>query len=258
MIGLLGKKLGQTRIYDSAGAAVAVTVVLAGPNRVLQCKTKETDGYNSVQLGFGAQKIQRLSKPVLGHLVRWGAVEKAMVGRANVKDAAKPIIGAVAKIMEFRDFSKQVKSGDLIGVDIFVAGDFIDAIGVTKGRGFEGVVKRHGFAGGDSTHGAKGWHRRSGAIGQRLFPGTVMRGTRMPGHMGRVSRTTQNLEVVRVLTEENLLLIKGSIPGANGDYVVIREAKKVPKTLAEVRRLAKAETIAKAAESRKAAKVGRR
>jgi large subunit ribosomal protein L3 len=105
----------------------------------------------------------------------------------------------------------------------------VDAIGVTKGRGFEGVVKRHRFAGGDSTHGAKGWHRRSGAIGQRLFPGTVMRGMRMPGHMGQVRRTTQNLEVVQVREADNLLLIKGSIPGSEGDYVIIRESKKRPK-----------------------------
>ena len=115
------------------------------------------------------------------------------------------------------------------GPDIFAAGDFIDAIGVTKGRGFEGVVKRHGFRGGDMTHGAKGWHRRSGAIGQRLFPGTVMRGMKMPGHMGQVQRTTQNLEIVQVRKEDNLLLIKGGLPGAEGDYVIIREAKKLPK-----------------------------
>jgi large subunit ribosomal protein L3 len=108
-------------------------------------------------------------------------------------------------------------------------GDFVDAIGVTKGRGFEGVVKRHHFAGGDSTHGAKGWHRRSGAIGQRLFPGTVMRGMKMPGHMGQVRRTVQNLEIIQVREADHLLLVKGAIPGANGDYVVIRESKKRPK-----------------------------
>jgi len=107
-------------------------------------------------------------------------------------------------------------------------GDYVDAIGTTKGRGFEGVVRRHRFAGGDSTHGAKGWHRRGGAIGQRLFPGTVMRGMKMPGHMGQDTRTTQNLQVIQVRDSENLLLIKGSIPGAEGDYIVIREAKKRP------------------------------
>jgi large subunit ribosomal protein L3 len=140
-----------------------------------------------------------------------------------------------------------------VGADLFAVGDFIDAIGVTKGRGFEGVVKRHHFAGGDSTHGAKGWHRRSGAIGQRLFPGTVMRGMKMPGHMGQVKRTTQNLEVIQVRAEDNLLLIKGAIPGANGDYVIIRESKKIPK--GTPRKVApQAAKKAKAAAPAKAAK----
>jgi large subunit ribosomal protein L3 len=209
-LGLLGKKLGQTQVYDAKGVITPVTIVLCGPNRVLQCKTKETDGYNAVQLGFNDQKEHRVSKPVLGHIKKHGG---------------QP----VKRIQEFRNFSKEVKPGDVIGATLFAPGDYIDAIGVTKGRGFEGVVGRHSFAGGDSTHGAKGWHRRSGAIGQRLFPGTVMRGMRMPGHMGQVRRTAQNLQVVQVHEADNLLLIKGAIPGSNGDYVVIRESKKRPK-----------------------------
>jgi len=210
-LGLLGKKLGHTRVYTATGTLVPVTVVLAGPNRVLQVKTQAgKDGYNSVQLGFDDQKEQRLTKALLGHIKKQNGV-------------------AVKRIREFRDFSKDVKPGDIVGPTLFAPGDFIDAIGTTKGRGFEGVVKRHRMAGGDSTHGAKGWHRRGGAIGQRLFPGTVMRGMRMPGHMGQDVRTTQNLEVIQVLEADNLLLIKGSIPGAEGDYVVIREAKKRPK-----------------------------
>ncbi|MBI3879041.1 MAG: 50S ribosomal protein L3 [Verrucomicrobia bacterium] len=209
-IGLLGKKLGSTRVYDERGNAIPVTVVLAGPNRVLQCKTVETDGYKSVQLGFGEQKEHRLTKPLLGHIKKFNGA-------------------AVKRIREFRDFTLDVKPGDIVGPAIFAKGDFIDAIGLTKGRGFEGVVKRHGFRGGDSTHGAKGWHRRSGAIGQRLFPGTVMRGMKMPGHMGQVRRTTQNLEIIQVREADNVLLIKGAIPGSPGDYVIIREAKKIAK-----------------------------
>src|SRR3984957_12978689 len=210
-LGLLGKKLGHTRVYDASGTAIPVTIVLAGPNRVLQVKTQAgKDGYNAVQLGFDDQKEHRLTKALLGHIKKQNGV-------------------AVKRIREFRDFSKDVKPGDVVGPTLFAPGDFIDAIGTTKGRGFEGVVKRHRFAGGDSTHGAKGWHRRSGAIGQRLFPGTVMRGMRMPGHMGQVTRTTQNLEVIQVREADNLLLIKGAIPGAEGDYVVIRESKKRPK-----------------------------
>src|SRR5271166_1452254 len=210
-LGLLGKKLGSTRVYNASGVLIPVTVVLAGPNRVLQVKTQAgKDGYNSVQLGFDDQKEQRLTKALIGHIKKQNGV-------------------AVKRIKEFRNFSQDVKPGDIVGPTLFAPGDFVDAIGVTKGRGFEGVVKRHRFAGGDSTHGAKGWHRRSGAIGQRLFPGTVMRGMRMPGHMGQVTRTTQNLEVIQVLEADNLILIKGSIPGAEGDYVVIRESKKRPK-----------------------------
>ena len=141
-----------------------------------------------------------------------------------------PLIAlAVKRIKEFRNFSREVKSGETVGATLFAVGDFVDAIGTTKGRGFEGVVKRHRFAGGDQTHGAKGFKRRSGAIGQRLFPGTVMRGMKMPGHMGQVTRTTQNLEIIQVREADNLLLIKGSCPGAEGDYVIIRESKKRPK-----------------------------
>src|SRR5947207_4470302 len=209
-LGLLGKKLGQTRVYNEQGLLIPVTVVLVGPNRVIQCKTVETDGYKAVQLGFEDQKEHRLSKPLLGHLKKFNSAP-------------------VKRIREFRDFSREVKPGDLIGADLFAKGDYIDAIGVTKGRGFEGVVKRHRFRGGDSTHGAKGWHRRGGAIGQRLFPGTVMRGMRMPGHMGQVRRTTQNLEIIQVRVEDNVLLVKGAIPGSKGDYVIIRESKKIPK-----------------------------
>ena len=235
-LGLLGKKLGQTRVYDAQGVLIPVTVVQAGPNRVIQCKTIESDGYKAVQLGFDDQKEHRIRKPLLGHLKKFNAAP-------------------VKRIKEFRDFSREVKPGDVIGATLFNKGDYIDAIGVTKGRGFEGVVKRHRFAGGDSTHGAKGWHRRSGAIGQRLFPGTVMRGMRMPGHMGQVRRTTQNLEVIQVREQDNVLLIKGAIPGSKGDYVIIRESKKIPqgtiKTVAAPTGKAKGGAKAPAAAAKK-------
>jgi large subunit ribosomal protein L3 len=210
-LGLIAKKIGHTRVYDASGVLHPVTVVLAGPNRVLQVKTQASkDGYNAVQLGFDDQKEHRVTKPLLGHIKKHSGV-------------------AVKRIREFRNFSKEVKSGETVGATLFAPGDFVDAIGTTKGQGFEGVVKRHHFRGGDSTHGAKGFHRRNGAIGQRLFPGTVMRGMKMPGHMGQVTRTAQNLEIIQVREADNLLLIKGSFPGAEGDYVIIREAKKRPK-----------------------------
>lgn len=229
-IGLLGKKLGHTRVYDSKGIMTPVTVVKVGPNRVIQVKTQESDGYNAVQLGFDDQKEHRLPKPLMGHIKKHNAE-------------------AVKRIKEFRDFSLQVKPGDIVGANAFAVGDFIDAIGVTKGRGFEGVMARHGFRGGDATHGAKGWKRRPGAIGQRLFPGTVMRGMKMPGHMGQVRRTTQNLEIIQVREDDNLLLIKGAMPGAEGDYVIIRESKKLPKgsDAAKFRREPKAQAKAKSA-----------
>jgi large subunit ribosomal protein L3 len=210
MLGLLGKKLGQTRVYDNKGVLVPVTVVLAGPNRVIQVKNQDKDGYNAVQLGFDEQKEQRLPKALIGHIKKHNTVP-------------------VKRVREFRDFTLQVKPGDTVGVNIFAQGDFVDAIGITKGRGFEGVMKRHNFRGGDASHGAKGWRRRPGAIGQRLFPGTVMRGMRMPGHMGQVRRTAQNLEIIQVREADNVLLIKGAIPGSKGEYVVIRESKKLPK-----------------------------
>jgi large subunit ribosomal protein L3 len=217
-------------VYDSKGIITPVTVVQVGPNRVIQVKTQETDGYNAVQLGFDDQKEQRLAKPLLGHIKKHNSA-------------------AVKRIKEFRDFTLTVKPGDTLGATVFAVGDYIDAIGVTKGRGFEGVMGRHGFRGGDATHGAKGWKRRSGAIGCRLFPGTVNRGMKMPGHMGQVQRTTQNLEVIQVRESENLLLIRGAMPGAEGDYVIIRESKKLPKgsEAAKLRREPKAQAKAKSA-----------
>jgi large subunit ribosomal protein L3 len=213
MLGLLGKKLGQTRLYDAQGNAVPVTVVWVGPNRVVQCRTRETDGYRAVQLGLEEQKESRVTKALRGHFQKHQSPPQK-------------------RLREFRDFPREVKPGESVGADLFAVGDFVDAVGITKGRGFEGVVKRHHFRGGDLTHGSKGWHRRPGAIGQRLFPGTVRRGMRMPGHMGQVRRTVQNLRVVQVRPEEQLLLIRGAIPGANGDYVIIRAAKKRPKQVA--------------------------
>jgi len=228
MLGLLGKKLGQTSVYNAQGVIVPVTIVQVGPNRVIQTKTVATDGYNAVQLGFDDQKEQRMTRPLLGHFKKHSALPTKRVG-------------------EFRDFPLPVKPGDVIGAAIFAQGDFVDAIGVTKGRGFEGVMKRHNFRGGDASHGAKGWRRRSGAIGQRLFPGTVMRGMKMPGHMGQIRRTAQNLQIIQVREADNLLLIKGAIPGANNDYVVIRESKKLPKGSARAKRRLEVQAAAQAA-----------
>ena len=240
MVGLLGKKLGQTRVYTEDGRSVSVTIVQAGPNQVLQRKTTGRDGYESVQLGFDGQKEHRLSLPKRGHLKAHNGEEnytprspdRTVKGKArltNRKAWDARAITPIRRIKEFRDFSLDVKPGDSIGADVFESGDYIDVIGKTKGRGFQGVVKRWNFGGGRGSHGSGGWRRRPGSIGAGSTPGHVIKGKHMPGHMGQDSRTVQNLEIIQVQADDNLLLVKGAIPGANGDYVVIRESKKKPK-----------------------------
>jgi large subunit ribosomal protein L3 len=209
-VGLIGKKLGQTRVYDDAGAAVSVTVVQVGPNRVVQCKTDETDGYNAVQLGYGEMRENLATQPLTGHFKKAGL---------------KP----VRRLREFRDFGLDVKPGDEVGATIFEPGDHVDATGLTKGRGFQGVVKRWNFGGGPKSHGQKGFSRRPGAIAAGSTPGWVDKGKKMPGQMGQKQRTVQSLRVVQVREDDNLLLIEGAIPGAKGDFVIICEAVKKPK-----------------------------
>ncbi len=207
---LLGKKVGMTQVYDGSNALVPVTVVEAGPCPVVQVKTVESDGYNAVQLGFGSQKEQRLTNPALGHLKKAGV---APVGRlSEVRLTAAP----------------DVKAGDVVTVEIFEEGQLVDVIGTTKGKGFQGVVRRFRTAGGPASHGSM-FHRRIGSIGMRQTPGRVWKNQPMPGHMGSVNRTVQNLKVVKVLADKNLLLVRGAIPGSNGSDVIIRSAKKAVK-----------------------------
>lgn len=209
---LIGKKIGMTQFYNEENVLVPVTVVEAGPCAVTQVKTNATDGYNAVQLGFKAQKEQRMNKPALGHLKKAG-------------------VAPVALLSEFRtEGVPEYKVGDVLTVEKFSEGQRIDVIGVAKGRGFQGVMKRFHFHGQPETHGHM-MHRRPGSIGMRQTPGHVYKGRPMPGHMGAKQRTVQNLTVVKVLGDKNILLIKGSFPGANGDTVYIREAKKVKKTV---------------------------
>ncbi|MBM3889005.1 MAG: 50S ribosomal protein L3 [Verrucomicrobia bacterium] len=213
-LGLIAKKLGMTQVYDPRGALRDVTVLEAGPCTVLQVKTKDgKDGYNAIQLGFGNQKQHRFTKAQLGHFAKSNIVKDGVAHGGRV-------------IREFRDFSKEVKVGDILGPTLFEVGQWVDVIGTSKGRGFQGVMFRYKMSGGQETHGAKGWHRRVGAIGMRSFPGTVARGKRMPGHMGHVRITTQNLEVIQVREKENVLLVEGSVPGPTGGFVIVRTAKK--------------------------------
>ena len=219
---------------------MSVTIVQAGPNQVLQRKTVGKDGYEAVQLGFDGQKEQRLSLAKRGHLKAHNGEEnytprspgrtvKGKARLANRKAWDARAITPIRRIKEFRDFSRDVNPGDSIGADVFEAGDYVDVIGKSKGRGFQGVVKRWNFGGGSGSHGSGGWRRRPGSIGAGSTPGHVIKGKHMPGHMGQASRTVQNLEIIQVQADDNLLLVKGAIPGANGDYVVIRESKKKPK-----------------------------
>ncbi len=208
---LLGKKLGMTQVYDAQNVLVPVTVVEAGPCPVVQVKTVETDGYNAVQLGFGAQKAKNASKAEAAHAKKAGLESTPRV-LSEVRLAAAPT----------------VKAGDVVTVTAFTEGQTIDVIGISKGKGFAGVVKRFRVAGGPASHGSM-FHRRIGSIGMRQTPGRSWKNQAMPGHMGQEQRTVQNLSVVKIIADKNLILVKGAIPGANGDDVIIRAGKKAKK-----------------------------
>lgn len=208
---LLGKKLGMTQVYDAQNVLVPVTVVEAGPCPVVQVKTVETDGYNAVQLGFGAQKAKNASKAEAAHAKKAGLENTPRVLN-EVRLAAAP----------------DVKPGDVVTVAAFTEGQTIDVIGISKGKGFAGVVKRFRVAGGPASHGSM-FHRRIGSIGMRQTPGRSWKNQAMPGHMGTDKRTVQNLRVVKIIADKNLILVKGAIPGANGDDVIIRAGKKAKK-----------------------------
>ena len=207
MKGLIGKKLGMTSIFDENGVAVPVTVIEAGPCVVVQRKDNDKDGYAAVQLGFEDQKEQRLNKPDLGHFKKAGVDAKRVLKEFRIQE------------------SMEVAVGDVIDANAFAEVGYVDISATGKGRGFQGVVKRYNFGGGRASHGG-GWLRRPGSIGMCEHPGRVFKGKKMPGHMGNKRVTTQNLKVVQVRPEENLILVKGSVPGANGGIVTIKEALK--------------------------------
>ena len=200
MKGILGAKVGMTQIWKD-DRTIPVTVVLAGPCPVVQRKSPESDGYAAVQLGFVPLESKRVNKPMKGHFAKF---------------SAEP----VRYLREIRDFQPE---GDVVTVEIFQPGDKVDVTGTSKGRGTAGVMKRWNFAGGPASHGAHRIHRHGGSIGQRKAPGRVYKGKKMAGHYGAERITVQNLEVIEVIPEENLLLIKGAIPGPNGGLVVVRE-----------------------------------
>ena len=205
--GLIGKKVGMTQIFGADGSLIPVTVVEAGPCRVVFKKTVEKDGYNAVQISFKDAKEKHLTKPVLGHFKKNGV--------SPARYLAEFTAGAAASLT----------AGQELTVEIFKEGELIDVSGVTKGKGFQGVMKRHKFAGGPATHGSM-FHRAPGSIGSSAYPSRVRKNKRMPGHMGDKKRTVQNLEIVGVRKEDNLLLIRGAIPGSPGSLVIVRKAVK--------------------------------
>ncbi len=202
MSGIIGKKLGMTQLFDENGTVVPVTVIEAGPCPVVQIRTQERDGYAAVQLGFGAQKDVRASKPEKGH-------------------AAKAGLAAAPAVLREFDFAEVPEVGTSVTVDAFEKGGRVKVTGVTKGRGFAGVMKRHGFSGGRASHGATRIHRAPGSIGAGTNPSRVIKGKRMPGHMGAEQQTVRNLLVAKIDAERNLLYVRGAVPGPVNGYVYV-------------------------------------
>jgi large subunit ribosomal protein L3 len=206
MSGIIGKKIGMTSIYSADGQKVACTVIEAGPCVVTQVKTVETDGYEAIQLGFGEAKEKNTPKPMLGHFKKANATPKR-------------------KVVEFKGFTKGLQLGDVLQVqDVLAEGDQVDVIGTSKGKGFQGVVKRHNFSGvGEATHGQHNRLRAPGSIGSASYPSRVFKGIRMAGRTGGKRVKVQGLQVVKVIPEKNLILISGSVPGANNSFVIIEK-----------------------------------
>jgi len=204
MPGLIGKKIGMTAIFSEEGKNIPCTILEVGPCKVTQVKTKETDGYNAIQLGFSEQKESRVSKAALGHF------KKA--------DSAP-----LRKLVEF-PADTDVVLGDVVNVEIFEEGDFVTVAGASKGKGFQGVVKRYNFKGvGDATHGQHNRLRAPGSIGAASYPARVFKGMRMAGQMGNERVKVENLEVLKVLADKNMIVVKGAVPGANNSYITIEK-----------------------------------
>ena len=206
---IIGKKIGMTQIFDEVGAVIPVTVIEAGPCTVTQIKTVETDGYNSIQLGFGDVKEKHVNKPIKGHFTK---------SKLTLKK----------HLREFRVDAAEVQVGDEIKADVFAQGDKVDIQGLTKGKGFQGVIKRHGQHRGPMGHGSM-YHRRPGSMGSTSTPGRVFKGKKLPGHMGCQTVTIQNLDVVRVDMDKNVILVKGSVPGPKGAILKIKKSVKSAK-----------------------------
>ncbi len=205
MPGLLGKKIGMTSVFSAEGKNIPCTVIEVGPCVVTQVKTVAKDGYDAVQLGFGEQKEKHLTAPELGHFKKAGVAPKRYLA-------------------EFKGFEGQYSAGDTITAELFNENDFVDVVGISKGKGYQGVVKRHGFGGvGQSTHGQHNRLRAPGSVGACSYPAKVFKGMRMAGQMGNRQVTVQNLQVIKVIPEHNIIMLKGSIPGSKGSIISIEK-----------------------------------
>ena len=205
MPGLIGKKIGMTSVFSVEGKNIPCTVIEAGPCAVSQIRTLEKDGYEAIQLGFLDKKEKHATKPEIGHFKKAGTAPKK-------------------KVAEFDSFGDDVKLGDIITVDLLEPSDFIDITGFSKGKGFQGVVRRHGFGGvGESTHGQHNRLRAPGSVGASSYPSRVFKGMRMAGRHGGIKVTVQNIEVLKVIPENNLVIVKGSVPGPNGSYLILEK-----------------------------------
>jgi len=211
-LGLLGRKVGMTRIFTDDGETVPVTVIDVSNNRVAQIKSAESDGYSAVQLAFGSKRARRVTKPLAGHLAKAGAQGASVLREFTVA----------------ADQLASLKPGEVVNAAIFAAGQKVDVTGVTQGKGFTGTIKRHNFSSNRASHGNSRSHNVPGSIGMAQDPGRVFPGKRMSGHDGVLNRTAQNLEIARVDAERSLLLVKGAVPGSKGGNVVIRPAVRSP------------------------------
>ncbi|MBI4777406.1 50S ribosomal protein L3 [Candidatus Desantisbacteria bacterium] len=205
-VGLLGRKIGMTQVFDAERRAIPVTVIKAGPCVVIQKKTKNIDGYDSIQVGFEDKPERLVSKPMMGHFKT-----KNISPKRNLR--------------EFRILGEEYNVGDVLSVNLFKTGQFVNVIGTSKGKGFAGVIKRHGFSGGKDTHGSM-FHRAPGSIGQSSQPSRTLKGTKLPGRMGNEQNTIKNLKVVMVDAEQGILLVKGAVPGPKGVLLTIKSSVK--------------------------------
>ncbi|WP_417265607.1 50S ribosomal protein L3 [Brumimicrobium sp.] len=204
MPGIIGRKIGMTSVYSVEGKATPCTVIEAGPCVVTQVKTSDRDGYDAIQLGFGERKEKNTPNALLGHFKK-------------VKTTPK------SNLVEFDGFEQELKAGEVVDASLFAEGDFVNISGISKGKGFQGVVKRHGFGGSETTHGQQSMRRAPGSIGAASTPGRVFKGKKMAGQTGNKRVTIENLKVLKVLADKNILVVKGSIPGAKGSTVIIEK-----------------------------------